>query len=212
MSLTFLLAHYKPGSLQQRCDHADIRHIPDWPAPFSVSRPRSARLGFSGRLLLPVPIETLPGSLLSIHTSAGYSFEPCALPAADLVVDVYCARLFCSARRTPSTFFARHFLKKLASRLRRPSSPSRLATCASSLLDLPYLLVGCCRDRTLPICPQPFRLALPQVQHPSAHTQFRGQRPDVVTMLQTFQRVLLKPDGVLPIHPLRFFLHDTSPV
>src|ERR1039457_5142617 len=122
-----LLAHYKPGTLQQRCD-----------PPISISpigqrrslhRVPQCRLCFSRRLLLPVPIETRPAPPCQF-THPLDTHLALRLPAADLVVDGIPPG-FSLCRRNPSTF-RKALLKKLASRLRRPSSPSRPATWASS--------------------------------------------------------------------------------
>src|SRR5262249_852135 len=83
----------------------------------------------TGRLLLPVAIKARPAysrqfaHALDAHLALRF-------PAADLVVDAV-PPVSSLCRRSSSTL-RKALLKKLASKLRRPNSPSRLATLASS--------------------------------------------------------------------------------
>src|SRR5271165_3593600 len=83
----------------------------------------------TGRLLLPVAIEARPAHPRQLAHPLDTQLA-LRLPAADLVVDAISPG-FSLCRRSPSTL-RKALLKKLASRLRRPNSPSSPATLASS--------------------------------------------------------------------------------
>src|SRR4030095_11813881 len=122
-----LLSHYEAGALDQRRD-----------PPVSMIAMRQGRsldgipqghFRLAGRLLLPVSIKARPAHRCQL-THALDRQSALRLPAADLGVDaVPPGAPLC--RCNPSTL-RKALLKKLASKLRRPSSPSRLATWASS--------------------------------------------------------------------------------
>src|SRR5436190_16224991 len=122
-----LRSHHKSGALHQGSDAAVSMIAMRQSDPLDcVSQ---CRFRLAGYLLFPVAIETRPAHRCQFAHPLDSQFA-LRFPAADLVVDVVApgASLFWL---NPSTL-RKALLKKLASKLRRPNSPSRLATLASS--------------------------------------------------------------------------------
>src|SRR6267154_2184698 len=121
------LSHHKSGALYQGSDAAVSMIAMRQSDPLDGVSQRHFRL--AGRLLFPVAIEARSAHRRQFAHPLDSQLA-LRFPAADLVVNVVTPRasLFW---RNPSTL-RKALLKKLASKLRRPNSPSRLATLASS--------------------------------------------------------------------------------